>query len=109
MDENGRVTIDDINGPDPLDVALAGEGITPEWWAKHMKGKVESAMVTKTATDKGKITDEKEYEDNRVRLDALIQLGRAAGYYAPDRHEFNVKGNLTINMDFGETEKKGDG
>jgi len=100
------VTREDMDGPDPLDVALAGEGITPEWWARHMKDKVESAVVTKTATDKGKITDEKEYKDERIRLDALVQLGRAAGYYAPDRHELNVKGRLTINMDFGEKKSK---
>ena len=102
------VTREDMDGPDPLDVALAGEGITPEWWAKHMKDKVESAVVTKTATDKGKITDEKEYKDERIRLDALVQLGRAAGYYAPERLDFGVKGKLTINMNFGEPKKEKD-
>ena len=102
------VTREDMDGPDPLDVALAGEGITPTWWAKHMKEKVESAVVTKTATEKGKITDEREYKDERIRLDALVQLGRAAGYYAPDKHEVNLKSKLTINMDFGGAKKEGD-
>jgi len=102
------VTREDMDGPDPLDVALAGEGITPTWWAKHMKDKVESAVVTKTATEKGKITDEREYKDERIRLDALVQLGRAAGYYAPDKHEVNLKSKLTINMDFGGAKKEGD-
>jgi len=105
------VTREEMDGPDPLDVAMLGEGITPEWWARHMREKAEGAKVTKIASEKGIITDERSYADERVRLDALVQIGRAAGYYAPDRLDLGVKGKgrLTINMNFGEPEKEEDG
>jgi len=103
------VTREDMDGPDPLDVAMLGEGITPEWWARHMREKAEGAKVTKIASEKGKITDERSYADERVRLDALVQIGRAAGYYAPDRLDLGAKkGKLTINMNFGESDSESD-
>ncbi len=77
----------------PLEKAYAEHGITPEWWVGHMKKLAETATLVKTASDKGVIMDEKEYADNRIRLDAGRELGKVGRFYPAD--SILLEGNLT--------------
>jgi len=78
----------------PRDKALEKHGITIDWWLGEMKGFAENAVITKTATREGTITDEREYADNRIRIDAMKEIGNVAQFYP--KQQMDVSGSLQL-------------
>lgn len=74
----------------PLEDALTEHGITPSWWVGEMKDKAENAVITKTATEGGVITDEKEYADNRIRFESLRELGKVGRFYPTEKLKVDI-------------------
>ena len=68
----------------PIEDALAEHGITPSWWVGDMKDKAVNATIVKfvkEVTEKGIVDVEKFYADNRIRFEALRELGKVAQFY----------------------------
>jgi phage terminase small subunit len=76
-------------------------GITDEMLGKVLKDGLK-ANVTKFATDKGIITDERDCNDHPTRLKALEIAHKLRGEFAPDKMEHT--GNVILVMD--EQDKK---
>lgn len=83
-------------------VILKELGIDFKWWIAEVKDKAENATVTKIASDKGIITDEREYDDNRIQLDALKEIGKAADFYPAEKHD--LRGDFSF-VEFTDTER----
>ena len=102
------VTREDMDGPDPLDVALIEEGVlTNVSLAKSIASRRKSIQGHLDGMEKNKVTRED------VPIMALSQkedefLVGLKGLKAPEKHEIGLKGKLTINMDFGGAKKEGD-
>jgi hypothetical protein len=66
-------TAQELLEPDPLDAAFDGLGATANWVAGNWWELAHAKRVV-TASHKGKITDERSYADNDIRLKALKEI-----------------------------------
>ena len=89
------VTREEMDGPDPLDVALIGEGITPERLAKALREELE-ATETKVFSDTEGVKYSKELVAWPIRQKARMDAHRLLSHYPAEK--VDLGGDLTIEI-----------
>jgi len=90
-----KVTREDMDGADPLDVALVGEGITPEMLARKLREELE-AEEEKVFSDKDGIKYSKKMVAWQTRQRARIDAHRLLSHYPAEK--VDLGGDLTIEI-----------
>ena len=73
----------------PRDEAFNEHKIDMSWWVGKLKDKA-NAKVVRVVTQ-GKKLVAKKYDDNRIQLDALKEIGKAGDFYPAEKHDHNLK------------------
>uniref|UniRef100_A0A6M3K7T2 Uncharacterized protein n=1 Tax=viral metagenome TaxID=1070528 RepID=A0A6M3K7T2_9ZZZZ len=89
------VTREDMDGPDPLDVALAGEGITPERLARALREELE-AEDERAFSDSEGVKYSKKMPAWQVRQKARMDAHRLLSHYPAEK--VDLGGDLTIEI-----------
>jgi len=74
------VSVQEVNQPDPLDLALEQEGATAEFTAKKLKNLADAKMV-KVFSYLGNIHLSEDLDDNTTQLKATVEIARLRNWY----------------------------
>jgi len=100
-----KITMDDINGPDLLDQALAREGINSETLAKKLKEELEANELSVFVDAKGANRYRKKVAWS-IRQRARMDAHKLMGHYPADKHELTGKDGGPIKLSLSERLKE---
>jgi len=87
------VTREEMDGPDMLNKAMEGEGITPESLAKQLKSELEATEV-RVFNAQGEVIYSADLPAHKIRQEARKDAHRLRGDYPAERKE--ISGSLSL-------------